>query len=522
MLLLSSITACVAPEPPPPPEPEPDFELAWEDDLQLDSDQPACPPGDPDCDRLDEPDLLEAPAAREALADEQTPTPYGLTDPLTGGGNFRKWPRGRIPYRYAKTSSGAFTLDATTRSRLGQAMTNWEVLTEGRIKFRAKRTSDTAYVLVRRGSPRVSPFVGYRAGRVQNLYLRQDEFITVMKHELGHVVGFHHEQRRKDRASHIEVRTGNIVPTTSCKFQFSTCSDCKRIGTYDRRSVMHYRTKDLADCRSGPVLLQLDGNPIDHVWKLSTRDRNSVAVMYAPAAPFADGGVTPPITADLQVETGSLTAAGGCLGVEGESTARRAAIELGECTAADSQDWRATRAGQLRAKHSLRCTAVAGDAAPGALLEQAACADSPEQHWRFEGMELVHGATDSCLGPGLTLAACDGNQRVIDYRPDLEAIVVGDACLGAIGDAIALGPCDGSEGQRWLQARGGFVNRTNTGKCLAPAGGTIELALCSDEAEQRWALRGPIRDARAGLCIDGARLATCDGSSAQRWTFWSR
>jgi hypothetical protein len=371
----------------------------------------------------------------------------------------------------------------------------------------------------------VSPFVGYRAGQVQNLYLRQDEFITVMKHELGHVIGFHHEQRRSDRLNHIKVLSGNIVPTTSCKFQFSTCSACKRIGSYDRISVMHYRTTDLGNCRNGPVLLKLDGSPISHVWKVSARDRNAVAAMYPlpPLPPSGDATVTPPPTAELY-ETGTIEAAGRCLGVAASSTARGAAIAAGDCDAGASQDWRATRLGQLRAKHSLRCTAVAGASEPGAVLEQAVCSDAVEQQFRFEGMELVHGGTNACLDPaaGGRLVACDGRQRVIDYRPDLEAIVVGGSCLAAIGDVVAPQPCDGSNAQRWLQARGGFVNRTNTGNCLAAAGDRLALALCSDDRDQRWALRGPIREARGGLCVEGSQLATCDGSEAQRWTFWSR
>src|SRR5687767_11734196 len=187
--------------------------LPWDLERDLDSDRPVCPAEEPDCDRLVEPDAEDEwlDVEYRALAHDNDAVTYGLADPLTSNGKYRTWPNGRIPYRYARDSAGNIYVNSTTRTRLSQAMTNWEALTEGRIKFRPKLATDTAYVIIRQGSPRVSPFVGYRAGQVQNLYLRDSEYITVIKHELGHVVGLHHEQRRSDRLNYIQVRTANIV-----------------------------------------------------------------------------------------------------------------------------------------------------------------------------------------------------------------------------------------------------------------------------------------------------------------------
>ena len=522
-------------------QPEPDFTLAWEADPELEGSPPACPPDDPACDRLDDADTAEAElletlegAIDGALAPEDDGTGvFALADPLSSTGKYRIWPHGRIPYVFAKTSSGAYQLDASTRSTVSAAMTSWSTLTEGRIKFVAKTSTDKAYVSIRRGDPRVRPFVGYRKDQVQELYLRQDEFLTVTKHELGHVIGFHHEQRRSDRSSHIQVRTGNIVNSDTCRFQFSVCSTCKKVGSYDRVSVMHYRTTDLANCRTGPVLLKLDGSSIAHTWKISTKDKTAVATMYAANASFAPivdgpGAVALP-------PSGSVVADAGCLDVAGGSVAEGASIARAACAGAASQDWRATRAGQLRASHSLRCTAVVGDSAPGAEVEQAVCTDDPAQRWTFTGMALVHGATGDCLaarGAGLAAAACTGSaDQQLDYRPDGEALVAGGLCVtapGAVGDAVALAACDGGASQRWLQARGGFVSRASLGHCLGVADGRLALAECTDDADQRWALRGAIRDGRAGLCLDGGAgtgelaLARCTAAPAQTWTFWSR
>jgi hypothetical protein len=510
------------------PDDLPDEPLDWDLDDDEMAAAPVCPPDEPECDALHEADV--------ELEDEPEAATYGLTDPKTASGSFRAWPGGRIPYRFA---TGSNAINATTRDRLSQGMTNWEKLTEGRIKFRAATSSDTAYVLVKRGSTRVSPFVGYRAGRVQELYLRDNEYLTVIKHELGHVLGFHHEQRRTDRGNHIQVRTANIVDSAHCRYQFSKCTDCERLGPYDRTSVMHYRTHDLSGCRTGPVLLKLDGTTISHTWKISPRDLDAVAAMYDPVP-------APPPPADASLpETGSLTAAGGlCADVAGGSTLDGATVLSWTCHGGGNQDWRATKNRQLRAKHSLRCMEVAGAAKPGARVEQAACADTLEQKWRFADMEIVNGATGKCLeipngnyasGQRVGYATCNATKRQrFTYRPHQETILAGGLCLTARPDAdVVLRPCDGRTSQRWFQGRGGFVSRSHSGQCLRVEGGAksgtrIEVRACNDQVGQRWALRGEIRDRRAGLCLRGGErgtplaLASCDGSSPQRWTFWSR
>jgi hypothetical protein len=490
---------------------------AWDLDRGFDSDRPVCAADNPACDFLPGEDITDIDE------DDLVLTPFGLSDPLSGG-KYRTWPNGRIPYKYARTN-GVIQVNAATRTVLGQAMTNWEQLSEGRIKFRPAKSTDKAYVLIKQGAPLVRPFVGYRAGQVSELHLRDSEYVTVCKHELGHVIGLHHEHRRTDRLSYIKVRTGNIVNTSLCKYQFATCSDCKRVGTYDRTSVMHYRTNELSDCRTGPVLLKLDGSPINHYWKLSPKDLSTVATMYG-------GASTPPPPPPAQPptlpETGSVVSGALCAGVVDASVTDGAAIETQACTGAGHQDWRLTADGQLRVQHSMQCAAVAGCSVEGAAVEQTACASTaPAQKWVTNEMELVTGA-GKCLDVGTTLAvaACTGapTQR-FDYRQETETIEYDGMCVTAVGDKLSLAECDGGEAQKWFQGRGGFVTRTNTARCMT---GDATLADCSDDVDQRWALRGAIRDERSGLCVKGGAigdrlaLATCDASPAQQWTFWSR
>jgi hypothetical protein len=164
-------------------------------------------------------------------------------------------------------------------------------------------------------------------------------------------------------------------------------------------------------------------------------------------------------------------------------------------------------------------------------------------------MEIVNGRTGECLrvpsasytsGQGLVVSACTGGEgQKFGYRQDTEEIRAGGLCLTARdgaqpGHAVVLHACDGRQSQRWFQGRGGFVSRANTSQCMRVRGGaldgtTIEVNDCNDHTGQRWALRGAVRDLRAGLCLqasatEGTQLSlrACDGSARQEWTFWSR
>jgi hypothetical protein len=254
---------------------------------------------------------LEGPCTPEEELDElggPGMSPQGLAGP-TSAGKYRVWPNGRIPY-----AIGA-DVGSTTRSDLLSAMGEWENKSGGCVRFVAKTSSDSAYLQVNSGNP--ASGIGYTGG-VVTMTLRNPEPISVIRHELAHTLGFHHEHRRSDRLNYIQVRTANIVNSTWCQGQFNVCTDCTLVKSFHVTSINHYRTnRDMTSCfvNGNPVLYNKDGSAINHEWVITAGDLDALDALYGCGA-TGTGGTT---GSGGTVGSGGTTSSGGAPGSGGSS-----------------------------------------------------------------------------------------------------------------------------------------------------------------------------------------------------------
>ena len=59
-------------------------------------------------------------------------------------------------------------------------------------------------------------------------------------HEIGHVLGFHHEHSRPDRDEFILVNNTNIQDGKEYNFDAYTLDESMSFAAYDVSSIMHY------------------------------------------------------------------------------------------------------------------------------------------------------------------------------------------------------------------------------------------------------------------------------------------
>jgi hypothetical protein len=103
-------------------------------------------------------------------------------------------------------------------------------------------------------------------------------------HEIGHIVGLHHEHQRNDRDDHIHVDFNNVDPNFVRNFDFaSTLSgfDAQDWGPFDWDSVMLGSSKDFSRNGLPTMVRRSDGSQFTgQRTRLSLGDQSGVAEMY--------------------------------------------------------------------------------------------------------------------------------------------------------------------------------------------------------------------------------------------------
>lgn len=177
---------------------------------------------------------------------------------LTGGW---KWPGGRVPYKLHP----AFEVEPI-RTMIRNGMVKWEETTN--VFFSPATVWDANYVLITQVESGCYSYVGVIGGE-QILNLGSNCFgAPTIAHELGHTLGYWHEQQRSDRDSYVSVYPNN-VEDGKYKDNFAKWNDpeggCglngQNLGSYDTSSIMHYNSYEFSK-NGQPTILSLYGNPL--------------------------------------------------------------------------------------------------------------------------------------------------------------------------------------------------------------------------------------------------------------------
>ncbi|XP_046580304.1 blastula protease 10-like [Haliotis rubra] len=165
--------------------------------------------------------------------------------------DYMLWPNGIVLWNFAK-GKRQFKRSWSYRS-VFRAIHHWEKHTclkfvkRGSKEHRQAKVRHRAIIIFGTGKGCASP-VGYTYG-VLNVYLNEKYCMRrgTIIHEIGHAIGFFHEQARSDRREHVKVIEENIKDGKMKNFVI--IRGLANRASYDLGSIMHYGTKVTVTCR---------------------------------------------------------------------------------------------------------------------------------------------------------------------------------------------------------------------------------------------------------------------------------
>lgn len=212
---------------------------------------------------------------------------FGLATSFRGT---QPWAGGIIPIEYAGSS--------TKVNALFNACKKWEALANVKcvtktVEKTYLRVTEESGCFARVGSPKTEG-----ASQINLGSGCWTDYVIV--HELGHVLGFHHEHMRPDRDKYINIDFSRVqdAPTNSPGGKdyyrnqgYGTVSDAVIKGPYDFASIMHYQYSLFS--KGGNVISPKDPLPGDQLgdpkysgvrYTLSQGDADAVALVYGEEA----------------------------------------------------------------------------------------------------------------------------------------------------------------------------------------------------------------------------------------------
>jgi len=147
------------------------------------------------------------------------------------------WPNGEVIYAYHES------INQNEMAVIEAAMRHWSQHTC--IRFRPRQANDFVFVRFRSDTQGCWSLVGRQVNSPNGFGQGQDVSIgqgcanlNVVVHEIGHVIGFYHEQSRSDRDEYIQIVWSNVLPGYA--LQFRKESDSNFNIPYDLTSTMQY------------------------------------------------------------------------------------------------------------------------------------------------------------------------------------------------------------------------------------------------------------------------------------------
>ena len=238
-----------------------------------------------------------------ATADDfnENPNPEeGLTR-LGLGGGVRKWTNSTIVY----TIQG---LSASVQSELQKSFDEWTSKTNIRFK---ERTNESNYVTISSSGSNSNSGVATLGMNGSNGFIRLGTRATavVIIHEIGHTLGYIHEQNRSDRDNYIIINEENIQNDAIDQF-YKSNSATLVTSQFDINSTMMYGSYTFSK-NGQPTITDLSGNVLpQRQAKVSDLDISGTNSIY----PAVDGGGT------------DVPAVDSCDGVSAWSSSKRYAV----------------------------------------------------------------------------------------------------------------------------------------------------------------------------------------------------